>query len=58
MKTIEQVEKFNESKFKKTFCVSKLTFATRHSVLQRQYEQSPQKGGRPPKVTIFDRLLS
>ena len=56
LKTIEQVEKFNESKFKKTFGVSKLTFASMLSILQKQYEQSHQKGGRPPKVTIFDRL--
>ena len=56
LKTIEQVEKFNESKFKKTFGVSKSTFATMLSVLQRQYEKSHQKGGRPPKVTMFDRL--
>ena len=56
MKTIEQVEKFNKSKFKKTFGVSKLTFATMLSILQRQYEKSHKKGGRPPKITIFDRL--
>ena len=26
------------------------------SVLQRQYEKSHKKGGRPPKVSIFERL--
>ena len=56
MKSIEQVEKFNDKKFQKTFGVSKITFATMMSVLQRQYTESHKKGGRKPKVTIFDRL--
>ena len=53
---IEQVEAFNDKKFQKTFGVSKITFATMMSVLQRQYSESHKKGGRKPKVTIFDRL--
>ena len=56
MKTIEQVEQFNAKKFQKTFGVNKITFATMISVLQRQYSESHKKGGRKPKVTIFDRL--
>lgn len=56
MKSIEQVEAFNDKKFQKTFGVSKITFATMMSVLQRQYSESHKKGGRKPKVTIFDRL--
>ena len=56
MKTIEQVEKFNDKKFQKTFGVSKFTFATMMSVLQRQFIESHKKGGRTPKVTVFGRL--
>ena len=53
---MEQVENFNDKKFQKTFGVSKLTFATMMSVLQKQYSESHKKGGRKPKITIFDRL--
>lgn len=56
LKDIEQIEKFSEKKFQKTFGVSKVTFATMMSVLQEQYVVSHKKGGRKPKVTIFDRL--
>lgn len=53
LKTIEQVENFTDTKFHKTFGVNKITFATMMSVLQKQYEKSHKKGGRPPKVTIL-----
>lgn len=56
MKMIEQVENFNDKKFQKIFGVSKMTFATMMSVLQRQFIESHKRGGRPPKVTIFCKL--
>ena len=56
LKKIEQVENFDDKKFQKIFGVNKLTFVSMFSILQKQYEQSHQKGGRPPKVTMFDRL--
>ena len=56
LKTIEQVEKFEDKKFQKTFGVNKSTFNTMLEVLKNQFVKSHQKGGRPPKVTIFDRL--
>ena len=40
LKTIEQVENFNDKKFQKIFGVSKITFAKMMSVLQRQYAES------------------
>ena len=56
MKTIEQVEKFKEEKFQKTFGVNRFTFVTMLSILNNQYEVAHKKGGRPPKVSMFDRL--
>ena len=56
LKSIAQVENFDDKKFQKTFGVSKFTFATMMSVLQRRYIESHKKGGRKSKVTIFDRL--
>lgn len=56
MKTIEQVDKFTQEKFQKTFGVNRVTFATMLSILNKQYEQAHKKGGRPPKGSLFDRL--
>lgn len=49
LKTIDQVKNFNDKKFQKTF-------ATMIEILQKQYRESHKKCGRPPKVTMFDRL--
>ena len=48
MKTIEQVEKFNDKKFQKTFGVNRKTFETMLEVLQEQFQKSHKKGGRKP----------
>ena len=56
LKTIDQVKNFNDKKFQKTFGVSKETFAAMIEILQKQYRESHKKCGRPPKVTMFERL--
>jgi hypothetical protein len=56
MKTIEQVEKFDDKKFQKTFGVNRKTFNVMLEILQTQFENAHKKGGRKPKVSIFDRL--
>ena len=40
MKTIEQVEKFNDKKFQKTFGVNRKTFETMLEVLQEQFQKN------------------
>ena len=56
MKTQEQVEKYTEEKFKRTFGVDRNTFQVMLSGLEEQYKFSHRKGGRRPKLKIFDRL--
>lgn len=56
MKTIGQVEKFSDKKFQKTFGVNRATFSVMLEVLEKQFQESHKKGGRKPKVTLFDRL--
>ena len=56
MKTEEQVKNFNEEKFKLTFGVDRQTFQVMFSELEEQYKITHKKGGRHPKLTIFDRL--
>ena len=56
MKTREQVKKFSEEKFKRTFGVDRHTFQVMLSELEEQYKFSHRNGGRRPKLKIFDRL--
>ena len=56
MKTQEQVKNFSEEKFKRTFGVDRNTFQVMLSVLEEQYKISHRKGGRSPKLKVFDRL--
>ena len=56
MKTIQQVEKFSDKKFQKTFGVNRTTFETMLEVLHNQFQEAHKKGGRKPKATVFDRL--
>ena len=56
MKTQEQVKNFTEEKFKRTFGVDRNTFQVMLSELEEQYKFSHKKGGRRPKLKIFDRL--
>ena len=56
MKTIEQVEKFNDKKFQKTFGVNRATFSVMLEILKKQFQEAHKKGGRKPKATLFDRL--
>ena len=56
MKTYEQVKNFSEKKFKRTFGVDRQTFQVMLEELEEQYKVAHRKGGRRPKLTIFDRL--
>ena len=56
MKTQEQVKNFSEEKFKRTFGVDRQTFQVMLSALEEQYRIAHKKGGRRPKLTVFDRL--
>ena len=56
MKTQEQIDKFSEAKFQRTFGVKRQIFGIMLEILQKQYIIEHAKGGRPPKITVFDRL--
>ncbi|MBR1439163.1 MAG: transposase family protein [Synergistaceae bacterium] len=56
MKNQEQVKNFNEEKFNRAFGVYRQTFQVMLSELEEQYRIAHRKGGRRPKLTIFDRL--
>ncbi len=56
MKKQEQLKNFSEEKFKRTFGVNRQTFQVMLSELEEQYRIAHKKGGRRPKLTVFDRL--
>ena len=51
MKNIEQVKRFNDKKFQKTFGVNRATFSVMLEVFEKQFQESHKKGGRKPKAT-------
>ena len=56
MRTQEQLKNFSEEKFKRTFGVDRQTFQVMLSELEEQHRIAHKKGGRRPKLTVFDRL--
>ena len=56
MKTIEQIEKLTDKKFRRIFGVMRDTFFFMLDKLNQQYADSHKKGGRPPKINPLNRL--
>ena len=56
MKTIEQIEKLPDKKFRRIFGVMRDTFFFMLDKLNQQYADSHKKGGRPPKINTLNRL--
>lgn len=56
MKTIEQIEKLTDKKFRRLFGVMRNTFFSMLDKLNQQYSDSHKRGGRPPKINTLNRL--
>ena len=56
MKTMEQIEKLTDEKFRRIFGVMRGTFFFMLEKLNKQYTDSHKKGGRPPKINTLNRL--
>ena len=56
MKTIEQIEKLTDKKFRRIFGITRDTFFFILDKLNKQYADSHKKGGRPPKINTLNRL--
>ena len=56
MKTIEQIEKLTDKKFRRLFGIMRNTFFFILEKLNKQYSDSHKKGGRPPKINTLNRL--
>ena len=56
MKTIEQINKVTDEKFRRVFGITRDTFFFILEKLDQQYADSHKKGGRPPKINTLNRL--
>ena len=53
----ERIEKLKEDKYQEIFGVKKPTFDKMLEILENQYKKEHLKGGRPPKLSVLDKLV-
>jgi hypothetical protein len=52
----KKAENAKEVLFKRLYGVKPATFEKMRSILQKEYDALHQKGGKPPKLTVKDKL--
>lgn len=57
MNNKERIENLKESNYQKIFGVKKETFDTMLAILEKDYQKKHIKGGRPPKLSVLDKLI-
>ncbi len=57
MNNKERIENLKESNYQKIFGVKKKTFDAMLAILEKDYQKKHIKGGRPPKLSVLDKLI-
>ena len=57
MDNITRIAKLKENEYQQIFGVQKATFEAMLAILEEAYEQLHKQGGRPPKLSVLDRLI-
>lgn len=57
MDNITRISKLNDNEYQALFGVKKPTFDAMLATLEEAYEQLHRQGGRPPKLSVLDRLV-
>ena len=57
MNNQERIENLNEKDYQTIFGVKKKTFDIMLKILEKNYEKKHLKGGRPPKLSVLDKLI-
>ena len=52
-----RIEKLKESEYQELFGVRKPTFDVMLTILSRAYEEMHTQGGRPPRLSVLDKLV-
>ncbi len=53
----EKIGKLTEEGYQEQFGVKKGTFECMQKILEEDYQKKHQKGGRPPKLSVLDKLI-
>ena len=57
MDNMTRISKLKDNEYQQLFGVKKPTFEAMLSILEEAYEQLHKQGGRPPKLSVLDRLV-
>ena len=57
MNNAERIANLKAEKYQELFGVNKTTFETMLEVLETDYRKKHQRGGRPPKLSVLDKLI-
>ena len=57
MNNQEKIKGLKEEEYQKLFGVKKRTFDKMLEILTEQYRKEHRQGGRPPKLSVLDKLL-
>jgi hypothetical protein len=57
MDNIKRIMELNESEYQGLFGVKKSTFEAMLTILEEEFEQLHNQGGRPPRLSVLDKLV-
>ena len=57
MDNITRMAKLKENEYQQIFGVQKATFEAMLAILEKEFLQLHRQGGRPPKLSVLDRLV-
>jgi len=57
MDNITRISNLKDTEYQQIFGVKKATFETMFAILEREFVNLHKQGGRPPKLSVLDRLV-
>ncbi len=57
MDNAKRIEKLKDKEYQELFGVKKATFEKMLEILNEQYKKEHEKGGKPPKLGVLDKLI-
>ena len=57
MENVKRISKLKENEYQELFGVKKTTFDKMLEILEEQYRKEHLRGGKPPKLSILDKLI-
>lgn len=57
MNNTKRIKQLKEKEYQELFGVKKATFEKMLEILNEQYQKDHEKGGKPPKLSVLDKLI-